>query len=274
MPRTYRLLVTLLIAVAACGGTARADVDRGIESGQQARVNTAVYRIQVPLLLKNFWYGIHGRVVNLGAPVADTPLMLRLCQAGSCSTAATAITDADGRYRFVGVPGLVAGQTYYVWWGPNGTDPRYLSNWYGPDITVYLAGMVVSGGEFDVADIALVSPGSGTSVTLPAAFAWQRRGIVGDSYLWILFDPENPSDFYATGQLGDVDNYAVAALPAGAMFGKEYVWSAGVCNGAGGCGEAYWVHFVTFLQAGTADAGHPVATSRRVEWGSQTRQRP
>ena len=67
---------------------------------------------------------------------------------------------------------------YYVRYGPNDTDDRYLWNWYGPDITSYTAASGVAGGDFDIADVELLSPDPGATVTLPETFTWRRRELL------------------------------------------------------------------------------------------------
>ncbi len=58
--------------------------------------------------------GIHGRVTEDGVPVAGIPLDLRFYNGTAWSSLATTYTQADGWFTFANMPGLSAGQGYYV----------------------------------------------------------------------------------------------------------------------------------------------------------------
>jgi len=147
-----------------------------------------------------------------GAAAPGISLDLRFYNGTTWSTVATTSTDGDGRYRFTGAASLSPGQTYYVRYGPNNSDSRYVFAWYGPDITTYTAGLAVAGGDFDIANVVLLSPAPGATVSLPVTFNWQRRGIAGDTYRVGLFDLET-GDEWITDDLGDVGSFTMTGLP-------------------------------------------------------------
>ncbi len=167
------------------------------------------------------------------------------------STVATTTTDGDGGYLFTGIPDLGAGQNYYVLFGPNGSDSRYVSFWFGPDITSYEAGTSVAGGDLDIANVSLTSPASGSTLPLPVTFTWERRTVAGDTYRWILFDPDNPAVAWFTNDLGYVGQFTLTNLPAGATYGKEYGWYLRIYHGADSYGQSFYYGGITF-SAGAA----------------------
>ena len=71
--------------------------------------------------------GIHGHVTYNGAAAAAIELRLMVYDGLSATALQKTTTGADGGYVFTGVPTLPAGQRYYVEFGPNATDGRYLS---------------------------------------------------------------------------------------------------------------------------------------------------
>jgi photosystem II stability/assembly factor-like uncharacterized protein len=191
--------------------------------------------------------GIHGTVTYNEAGAAGIELLLRHFDGAAWSTAATTYTDAQGGYRFTGAPSLGLDQTYYVGYGPNTTDDRYLYTWYGPDITAYTMGQSVSGGDFDIANVDMLSPAPRATVTLPATFTWQPRGIASDTYGWGLFDPSG-DDTWWTDDIGAVSSFQLTGLPPGATYGHEYGWYVYVFNGPDSYGTSYYYRPVTFAR--------------------------
>ncbi len=194
--------------------------------------------------------GIHGHVTYSGAAAPDIQLRLQVYDDNSESTVATTTTDGDGGYLFTGIPGLGAGRTYYVRYGPNGTDSRYVVSWYGPDIASYTAGTSLAGGDFDIADVSLTSPAGGSTLPLPVTFTWQIRNVAADTYRWFLFDLDNPTSVWATQDLGHVGQTTVTGLE-GVEYGKEYGWYIRIYNGADSYGRSFYYRGITF-SAGTA----------------------
>mgnify|MGYP001076776833 CR=1 FL=1 len=197
--------------------------------------------------------GIYGVVTYNTAAAPGIELRLRFDDGAAWSTAATTSTNGDGRYCFTGASSLGTGQMYYVRYGPNATDDRHLRNWYGPDITSYTMGMQMAGGDFDIADVELLSPDPGATVTLPETFTWRRRELAGDTCRWGLFDPTG-TDAWWSNDLGDVGSFTVNGVPQGAVHGKEYGWNVYVFHGPDSYGSSYYAFGVTFsASAGAAD---------------------
>jgi hypothetical protein len=208
--------------------------------------------------------GIYGRLTYNGAAAGGLDLRLRFFDGWAYSTASTTQTDSQGRYRFAGAPSLAPGQSYYVRYGPNTSDQRYLSNWYGPSITSYTTGSDASGGDFDLANITLSAPAPGAIVSLPVTFVWQKRSVPGDTYRLVLFDPDN-DDTWTTRDLGNVDRLTITSLPAGMVTGKRYGWYIEVWQGDASYGESYYYRSVTFTTAENR-AGSALAAPGDAHW--------
>jgi hypothetical protein len=190
--------------------------------------------------------GIYGQIACNGAPAADIPLRLRFYNGAGWSDAAHTTTDSAGRYAFTAAPSLAQGQGYYVCFGPNRTNPDYLSGWSAAIITAYTAGAGVAGGDFDIANVKLLSPPPDSALPLPVTLVWQRRAIAGDSYRVLLFDPES-DDAWLSSALGDVGSITMTSLPPGAAFGKVYGWLVRVYKEPGSYGESFYYRQITFL---------------------------
>jgi hypothetical protein len=165
----------------------------------------------------------------------------------------------DGVYIFPSPPSLTSGQMYRVGFGPNQApagNPNYVYRWYGPDITAYTAGTAAPGGSNDIANIQLRSPSADTTVSLPAQFEWQRRGLHPEDYQLVLF---SPSTQWKTPLLGDVGSYPLLGLPPGFSPGVRYGWYVDAYTSADGHVRSYYYRGITF-SAGTAlPVGSPPA---------------
>jgi C1A family cysteine protease len=213
--------------------------------------------------------GINGLVTTSAAPAAGINLRLIFYNGSAWVEKATTTTGADGRYAFVGMPSLAAGQGYYVFFGYNTTTPSYLYYWAGPTLTSYTAGTALAGGNFDIANVSLLSPSPGATRTLPTTFTWQRRGLSGDTYRLILFDPES-TDWWLTNDLGDVGSATMTSLPDGAEYDKTYGWLVRVYRGGDSYGNSYYYREITFSSdaAGSQNAQtgeNPVVLQRGVQ---------
>lgn len=195
--------------------------------------------------------GLYGRVTKGGAAAAGIEISLHRYSETADEEMAATVTDADGRYLFTAVPTLPADFAYYVVYGPNDTDPSNIYVWYGPDITTYVAGTRVAAGDFDIANVALLSPASGATVALPATFTWQRRGLSGDTYQ-VIFDDPDSDDWWRTSDLGDVGSFTLSGLGEGMVYNKVYDWYLRVFRGSDSWGISYYYRRVTFRASNAA----------------------
>ncbi|MCX6032104.1 MAG: S8 family serine peptidase [Chloroflexi bacterium] len=205
--------------------------------------------------------GIYGRVTYLGSAAAGIPLQLRYFSGSSWSTQATTTTDSDGRYSFQGVPSLAPGASYYVLFGRNTANANWVSFWVNPDITNYAAGSAVLGGNFDLANIVLSSPANGYSSALPVTFQWVKRSIPGDTYRWLMFDPDT-GDGWITNDLGSASSFTLTALPSGATYGKQYGWWVRAYQGPYSYGYSFEARGFT-AQSAASSADDPAAPAQQ-----------
>jgi len=190
---------------------------------------------------------IFGKITynNLKAPGIE--LILRMYDDASEITVAATQTDSQGRYSFQNVPSLPAGKSYYVRFGPNGEDDKYVFAWFGPDITSYRQGERKPGGDFDIADIKLVSPLPNVTLPLPVTFTWRKRLYARDTYCLVLTELDF-SQTWRTQDLGYVSSVTISHLPTGMRFGKAYGWYPCAMNGADSYGIPYYFRKITFAQ--------------------------
>ncbi len=199
--------------------------------------------------------GIYGRVTFQGEPAPGIALELRLCTLAAngsvgCSVNATTATDRQGIYRFTGRPATADNQWYYIYF-ENASDASKVALWTSDDITHYAANSTRYGGSFEAADIALISPASPTTSTLPITFTWNRRNVIPpDLYDWELYRVNFTSvRTYILGLTGN--SLTLSSLPTGAAFGTRYLWGIGASNAEGYVGS-YYVRYITFLASGAA----------------------
>ena len=111
-------------------------------------------------------------------------------------------------------------------------------------------------GNFDIADIPLVSPSSGATVGLPQTFQWTRRtASPTDSYELNLYDYVDFNPWWWTAPpLGYVNSYTLNSLPTGFTSGTTYAWYVAAYSPDGGYGESYYSYQVTFSGGGLGPA--------------------
>jgi hypothetical protein len=220
-----------------------------------------VFKVYLPLTIKSGSSGISGKVSYNGSGVGNLALNLMEYDGASSSRNMTTTTQADGTYMFSGANSLSAGQFYYVryWNSPSGgntSDSRYLVSWISRYITS-TEGTNVAGVDFDIADVVMQSPASGSSLPLPVSFQWVPRGITGDNYLWSLMNASTSTDL-CWGPLQTNGNFTLdlAGLNACSLsYGVQYGWYVYVIAGnnwGSGYGKSYYYSNITF----TASAVH------------------
>ena len=210
--------------------------------------------------------GINGRVTYKGAAAPGIELQLRFYDGSDTTTAATTTTNNEGRYHFTGAASLVPGQEYWVrFLSPD--NPEYVSTWQTPSLTAYNSGSTVAGGDFDIADVSLLSPANDAAQALPVAFTWQQRGTPGDTYRIAFYDLTT-GDYWYTKDLGNVGGTTVTSLWQDVVYGKEYAWVVWVFNGPGSFGESHYYRAITFQSSG---AGSP-ATVEAWQKGERLRK--
>jgi hypothetical protein len=233
------LLAAGLLGLALLGALLRAG-----PLAAAAAVNQKHY---LPVVLQDFGTsgeGIGGIVNDKKSPASGVPLALRRYNGSTTTTEQSTTSGAAGAYLFNEAGSLGAGESYYVRYGPNDSDSDRLYIWFGPDIENYSSGTSVPGGDFDIGDVALQAPADGATVSLPVTFQWQQRGVPGDGYELIIYDP-NSDDGWTTHNLGNVGSLTTSK-PSGASFGKSYYWYIIVNGFLDSYGVSYFEREIVF----------------------------
>ncbi len=213
-------------------------------------INVPQMRVYLPLVSKPR-PGIYGHVTENGLPAAGIPLELRFYDGSIWSSIAITHTQSDGWFAFTTAPSLGPGQRYYVRY-QNTTDTSRLWTWHTRELTAFAAGGSVHIGDFDLADIGLLSPANDASVGLPRTFYWSVRSATpSDSYEFNLYEPSTESPyFYTDPLLGYVGSYTLTTLPAGFNVGQTYAWEIWVYSPDGGYGISYETRTILFTNSG------------------------
>jgi hypothetical protein len=186
-------------------------------------------RTYIPLLSLNAGGSLYGQVTENG--VKASGVLLTLCRLNSpsdtnCTKMGSTATQANGTYAFANMPSLQTGQSYLAYFQNTSVTNGRLWYWQTRNLVTYTLGSQVPLGNFDIADIKLISPSSSVTVTLPETFNWQvRSASPSDSYEFDLYEPNSSSPyFYTQPPLGHVGSYQLKSLPAGFSANTRYVW--------------------------------------------------
>lgn len=201
--------------------------------------------------------GLYGTVTENGVPAAGVSLDLRFYNGSSWSTAAITTTAADGSYSFTNISSLSPGQYYYVrFQNTAGGNSNRLWTWHTRSVSTYVPGSEFNIGNFDLANIALVSPAPGATVNVPRTFQWTPRpASPTDSYEFNLYDPYDLNPYFFTDPpLGYVGSYTLNGPLPGFGVGPLYVWELWVYSPDGGYGISYEARVVYFANTGLASS--------------------
>ncbi len=210
-------------------------------------------RVYLPLIFRPR-PGIYGRVTESGVPAAGIPLELRFYNGSTWSSIASTNTQSDGWFAFTSAPSLSSGQSYYVRY-QNMTGANRLWTWHTRILDTFVAGSSSYMGDFDVANISLLSPANNVSVSLPRIFQWSiRPATPSDTYEFNLYAPSTGSPhFYTDPPLGYLGSYTLNTLPAGFNVGQDYAWEIWAYSPDGGYGISYETRMISFTNRGQVD---------------------
>ncbi len=223
-----------------------------------------IYSNYLPIVSKSTFtstgQGIYGRVTYRGTVAAGIPLALRFYDGSAWSTLMTTVTDAEGGYSFTSVPTLSGGQAYYVLYGPNTSDPSYLYAWFNNPISEYVTGQSYPGGDFDIADVALIAPNTEETVPLPVTFSWTPRPTQAlETYDVEVFYPDLAQSFFGSVKSGTFS----LATPIPVLASSQlYGWDVWV-NNEWGTG----ISFDLFLVKFSSTASHQQESSEMTGSG-------
>jgi hypothetical protein len=194
---------------------------------------------------------IYGRVTQGGSGLGGIQLQLRFFNGSTWSTQATTNTASDGTYVFPNAPTLGANQRYFVRYDNTAQVQGRLLAWSTRTITSYTSGTSVAIGDFDLADVPLVSPGGSVTVSLPTTFQWTRRPATPtDSYLLQIYDPVDRDPRWLSPALGYTETTTLAGLSAGLVPNSQYAWDVVVAGPDGGAGIARVARLIRFSNSG------------------------
>lgn len=186
-------------------------------------------RTYIPLLSLNAGGRLYGQVTQNG--VKAPGVSLTLCRLNSpsdtnCTKMGSTTTQTNGSYYFYNMPSLQTGQRYLAYFQNISLTSGRLWYWQTRSLVTYTVGSQVLLGNFDIADIKLISPSSPVTVTLPVTFNWQvRTASPSDSYEFDLYEPSSSSPyFYTQPPLGYVGSYQLKSVPTGFSANTRYAW--------------------------------------------------
>ncbi|MBP1464265.1 hypothetical protein EYB53_000955 [Candidatus Chloroploca sp. M-50] len=140
---------------------------------------------------------LSGQVRTSEGGVANALVLLLRSDATGSAVLASTRSDANGSYRFVGVPPLVAGNRYQIWYRDVPAAPPRLPGrtgfWAGPRLTSLPEGGSVTGLDLDVTGVTLLEPASYTTTVAtdaaPVVLRWQGRATAGTFHQVCVYDP-------------------------------------------------------------------------------------
>jgi hypothetical protein len=136
-----------------------------------------------------------GRVTFMGSAWAGIPVhMAYSTDYGSTWDMAygSAITNALGEYSFDTPPAVGENKGFVVYFNNPTNNPSYL--WYF-ECTLVDSPSDSYTCNFEIQDIALLSPADGSSIAPAVTFGWQKRGLAADSYYWRFYNGYSTSTY-------------------------------------------------------------------------------
>ena len=188
-----------------------------------------------------------GRVTFNGVSASGVKLILMLYEGSNYpSGVASTNTAADGSYLFTADP-LSAGQSYRVYYSGTALAEGKLDYWYTTFLATYESGQITKRGDFDIADVPLVSPVGAATIALPTTFQWDRRQATpGDSYRFELDNGYSLCHVFSSW-LGYVNSYTLDSTVEGCdNTGFQNYWTVYVSDGDGGIGRSYFYNSFKF----------------------------
>ena len=209
-----------------------------------------------PVYGPNLKRGIYGMVYENGMPISDVKLDLRLitttetlcCITGGEFEVLTSVTTtADGRYSFLAIPFVanIGNDVHYyavAYSNPstttyNGRLGGWLTNWLYS--TAYTTTQEFNIGNFDIGDVILTQPISGTTITLPHTFQFTRRNTpVDGDYIIYFSDNKTFGKGFLVGA-GNSFTLTAGMLPSTVKPNQGMNWSIGVSQPTPGAGYRF-----------------------------------
>ncbi|NCC31820.1 MAG: hypothetical protein EOM24_07310, partial [Chloroflexia bacterium] len=188
-----------------------------------------------------------GQVRTSEGGVANALVLLLRSDATGTDVLASTRSDADGRYRFVGVAPLAPGSRYQIWYRALPVAPPRLPGragfWAGPQLTSLVEGDSVTGLDLEVTGVTLLEPASYTTTVAtdaaPVVLRWEGRATPGTFHQLCVYDPVRgdpatglPVQVCGPVRAADREPLSFALSPAsfadvpafGFTYGRSYRW--------------------------------------------------
>lgn len=182
---------------------------------------------------------IYGWVALAGQPAAGVTIELGLYEMENYIGALDqASTDQDGLYSFTVDAGLLGpGQSLGVRYENEAEAEGQLLYWRGYPFAPAAGATTHPGGDFDIADIVLVTPDTSDPLPLPIAFAWLPRdpAWAPDDVYQLALAWRVGDDTIAAFTSEDLldDHYLLGSLPEGFAYGQPMEWWVAVWGAYG-----------------------------------------
>jgi hypothetical protein len=213
-------------------------------------------------------------VTYQGVPASGINLLLRYWDGSAYVTSKQTKVQANGSYIFTGVS-PTASEYYYVRYsnstgGGNVQNSSYLWNWASYSIS-YNSGASMAGGDFDIADVALLTPDNHASLALPVTFTWTRRAATpGDSYSVGFEDTTNS---WESSAVGYENNLTLSGIASDMSYGTFYTWYVFVNGPWGDYGISFGDRQIAFLSSAN-DGAEPELFRGRSQYPAEFKPAP
>jgi hypothetical protein len=200
--------------------------------GNLAPLEVLQQQVYLPILMNcyNAPAGIYGHVTKVGVPASGIKVKLRLRNQTGDHDFAFTTTNTCGYYSFINILSISegSGQGYFVEFYNDVVPPipDSLLLWRTQVIQSYTTNQVFNIGDFDIGDVALVSPNSIDPLPLPVTFIWTKRSRVpSDSYIFYIYSTTYVKK-YETPPLGYVSSITLSQndLPPEIITNTQYIW--------------------------------------------------
>lgn len=202
--------------------------------------------IQLWALFSQPGAGIYGRVNDIGAVVGNVTVTLQKFNGISYELAATATTNNEGLYDFVGIPTLGPNEFYYIQYTNPNSDPNHLWWWYGNPIREYTSGQKLNGGDFDIQNIPLGGPNALDGLSFPVDFSWTPRSLYPEEVYALEVYGANSGLFWSPMQ-PEIASYTMQYLPVELRAGQDLGWDV-IVSTTQGTGVSLELNSVRFTE--------------------------
>jgi hypothetical protein len=209
---------------------------------------------------------ISGQVSQNSAvpPADDSSLLLTYTEAdGTLDIVDVTYPEVGtGNYEFTNLVSPGTNEYYNVWYLNDGTNANAVSLWATSAISSLGGSSDLTGVNFDIKDVTLVSPAHEAEAAFPVTFNWNSR-LSGDSYYLCIYDMQTLEEVCSTQAINDIsftlnasDLQGITGFTFG--YGRRYGWYLwAVGSGSSGIGFSYSARAVTFVASLSTPPSNP-----------------